>query len=890
MFKGIPKALTVLSGTVLLLCAPVALKAQLIADPARKADISAMLERQKNLPAVRQDALFSVFSQPLTPDERQALEFLYAYMPLSDLADYNGQFYLDQVRAILKARAEMPWGKSIPEDVFLPFVLPLRVNNENLDAFRVVMYDELKKRVSGMSMYDAAREVNHWCHEKVTYRGTDERTSAPLATVKTSFGRCGEESTFTVTALRTVGIPARQVYTPRWAHSDDNHAWVEAWIDGKWYFLGACEPEAKLNMGWFAAPSQRAMLVHTRAYGRYFGKEPVIDSGERFSELNLIANYADSKTIFVKVLDPSGKPSGGARVEYQLYNYAEFYPIAKNITDENGISSLTTGFGDLLVWTTKDGLVSYSKITVESTDTLVLKLAPFNPVHATLELDLVPPVEKTPVTPEVSEAESALNARKLLHEDSIRTAYMHSFKDSAWAAGFAVQYGLDEAATEEIFRQAYGNWEEIKTFLESAFPLQRPWAIRLLRAVTQKDLRDTKSAILLDHLQNGFLYDKGLSEEDPEFYASYVLSGRISNEMMRPWRKFLQQSFDEAFAARSRNDISTLVNWIKDNIRTDETANLHSRSPLSPQGVYELKVCDRRSRDVFFVAVSRSLGIPARINPATYMPQYHDGNTWQNIAFEPVTENLNSKGTVRFVNGKEGTEPKYAVNFTIAKLNDGVFRSLDFEYGASVSDLDSVTVETGDYYLVTGNRLADGSVLASVSYFVVKPDETVCISVNMREQQTPQLPWGKVATGAFPVTDFGSRKTKPLEDFTKNAGSVIVWIDPDKEPSKHVMADIPAVRSILEKWGGGVLFLLNEKKLTPAFKPANFKGLPAQSTFAFDTGDNLLKQVEKLKSRSLGNNLPVIVIADKAGNLVYFSEGYKIGIGEQLAKEINRMR
>ena len=32
---------------------------------------------------------------------------------------------------------------------------------------------------------------------------------------------------------------SRQVYTPRWAHTDDNHAWVEAWVNGKWYFLGA---------------------------------------------------------------------------------------------------------------------------------------------------------------------------------------------------------------------------------------------------------------------------------------------------------------------------------------------------------------------------------------------------------------------------------------------------------------------------------------------------------------------------------------------------------------------------------------------------------------------------------------------------------------------------
>ena len=170
------------------------------------------------------------------------MEFLYAYMPLSDLADYQPEFFLKNTKFSLKSRTEMPWGKTIPEEEFLHFVLPLRVNNENLDNFREVMYDEIAQRIKGLSMKDAVLEINHWCHEKVNYRGTDSRTSAPLSTVKKTFGRCGEESTFTVTAMRTAGIPARQVYTPRWAHTDDNHAWVEVWIDGKWHFLGACEP------------------------------------------------------------------------------------------------------------------------------------------------------------------------------------------------------------------------------------------------------------------------------------------------------------------------------------------------------------------------------------------------------------------------------------------------------------------------------------------------------------------------------------------------------------------------------------------------------------------------------------------------------------------------
>lgn len=176
--------------------------------------------------------LFEVFNEEMTQEEREAMMFLYAYMTPGDIADYSGEFYLKNVRLTLQDRKQTSWGTQIPDLIFRHFVLPIRVNNENLDNSREVFRQELMPRVEKLSMYDAVLEVNHWCHEKVVYTPTDSRTSAPLATVKTAYGRCGEESTFLVAALRAVGIPARQVYTPRWAHTDDNHAWVEAWVDG----------------------------------------------------------------------------------------------------------------------------------------------------------------------------------------------------------------------------------------------------------------------------------------------------------------------------------------------------------------------------------------------------------------------------------------------------------------------------------------------------------------------------------------------------------------------------------------------------------------------------------------------------------------------------------
>ena len=95
---------------------------------------------------------------------------------------------------------------------------------------------------------------------------------------------------------------------------------------------------------------------------------------KNYTDVNNLSKYAVTKKIFVKVTDRDDVPVNNALVEYQLYNYAEFYPLAVVPTDENGISQFETGLGDLLIWAHKDDNFDFKKISVSETDTLVLKL------------------------------------------------------------------------------------------------------------------------------------------------------------------------------------------------------------------------------------------------------------------------------------------------------------------------------------------------------------------------------------------------------------------------------------------------------------------------------------------------------------------------------------
>ena len=120
---------------------------------------------------------------------------------------------------------------------------------------------------------------------------------------------------------------------------------VEAWADGKWYFLGACEPESVLNLGWFNAPASRAMLMHTRVFGNYNGPEEVLLRTNNFTEINLTSNYAPTAEVKFEVKDTDGNPVNGAKVEFKIYNYAEYYTAVTKRTDAQGRTSLSAGKG-----------------------------------------------------------------------------------------------------------------------------------------------------------------------------------------------------------------------------------------------------------------------------------------------------------------------------------------------------------------------------------------------------------------------------------------------------------------------------------------------------------------------------------------------------------------
>ena len=822
---------------------------------------------------------YNTQKENLTADEQEALKFLYAYMPLADVTDYPTSFFADNVRMSFKARKEMPWGKNVPELLFRHFVVPIRVNNEALDNARSVFYNELKDRIKGMSMMDAIIEVNHWCHEKVTYQPSDARTSAPLATLKTATGRCGEESTFAVAALRAVGIPARQVYTPRWAHTDDNHAWVEAWADGKWYFLGACEPEPVLNLGWFNAPASRAMLMHTRAFGDYNGPEEVMLRTSNFTEINLTSNYAPVAPIDFYVKDGEGKPVENARVEFKIYNYAEFFTAVTKYTDANGHTSLSAGIGDLVVWASKDGKYTYQKVSFGKDKETILTLpegAPTSSVGA-LEtsappkctyLDLVPPKED-PQLPYVSDEMHKENQRRFALEDSIRKAYTATFPTMEEAKR------INERGAEYIFKSR-GNKQTIVDFINRHSD-NEDRVMGILATLSDKDLRDITTEIL----------------EDSYNATTDQLSPRVEDELITiPFKQYFETAFSKKAADAFRADPMKLVEWIKKNIRLNPDKKA-LRIAQTPVGVMKSKITDERSRDIFFVDVARSLGIEAQKDAVTGKIQYKKNGEWQDVKFDNTADKTSTAaalGTIKltYEPTKLLDNPKYYSHFTISRIENGTAQLLNFDEGQA--DMGNGTtwsntfkngykLDAGTYMLTTGTRLANGSVLASNRIFEIVKGQTTTLPLEIRQNTNEVTVIGSFNSESL-VTKDG--KEVSLLSQTGRGYYVVGILGVGQEPTNHALHDIEKMKEAFEAWGRPVVLLFESEADAAKFNHDEFPDLPSTVQFALDKDGSVRKQIAREMKLMNEKQMPMFIIADTFNRVVFVSQGYTIGLGEQM--------
>jgi hypothetical protein len=280
----------------------------------------------------------------------------------------------------------------------------------------------------------------------------------------------------------------------------------------------------------------------------------------------------------------------------------------------------------------------------------------------------------------------------------------------------------------------------------------------------------------------------------------------------------------------------------------------------------------------------RSLGIPARLEEGRLIPQYFKDDKWHDVYFTGQIPPSEKKGFVRIKTSENKPVPEYYKHFTLARFDNGRYITLEYDFNRKASEFsEEIALPPGKYMLVTGNRISDDRILSDLTFFELQESEHRELVISLRKESVEKKILGKF--DLLKVTNlFDSNNS--LRSSIEKQGMVIIWFDPDKEPTKHIFNDLPLLKAELDSWGGYFVFLNGKSSISAGFDPASLKGLPLNSLFANDPNLEILDS--SISTEILpGENLPVVMITDNMGNIIYISTGYRIGIGEQILKQVS---
>ena len=475
-----------------------------------------------------------------------------------------------------------------------------------------------------------------------------------------------------------------------------------------------------------------------------------------------------------------------------------------------------------------------------------------------------------------TEEETAANAKRLSYEDSLRNAYTTTFptkenfknllpEDWCWKPRL-----FSDDQVWEIVHKSEGNYSEIYKFFDSwSGPYRSGEHIYdYLKSYSDKDLRDITADVLKSHVTVFDWLDrvKGTCTNRPYTYDVYkkgILPARISNEMVLPYR--------EELVCLKGMTADEIKHWVMDSITIDDSSNYYN-CPISPMGVYKIRRADSHSRDIFFVAACRAAGVPAYLDNATNSIYVWENASWVAKDFKDPKDPKGPKAaklTLTY-HGKEPAKPVYWPHFTLAKLENGDLRTFDFEDDPRMANFPAtIELEPGTYCLSTGNRYPDGAVRSRLEFFEIRSGEKVTkeiVILPLEVKETKSLKVEKCLE-LFDGIE--------LWDYADNTGMLYINLGDYSEPSKHLIVELKQLQKEMKQWGG-ITFMVGPRKLNMTDWHL------ANTDIAYNKGILEQRILEATKSTTV--QYPLVALIDKEGHILYHSQGYKIGVIEQILK------
>jgi hypothetical protein len=196
-------------------------------------------------------------------------------------------------------------------------------------------------------------------------------------------------------------------------------------------------------------------------------------------------------------------------------------------------------------------------------------------------------------------------------------------------------------------------------------------------------------------------------------------------------------------------------------------------------------------------------------------------------------------------------------------------------------------MDVGSYLLLSGTRLANGSVLAHLEFFNVKAGQNTKTRLILRKSSDAVSVIGNMDVESL-YRPAGGGAEQSLLSATGRGYFLLGILGAKQEPTNHALNDMARVAEGFEHWGRRIVLLFPDERGLKLFDAKEFPGLPHTICYGVDVhhiADAIAANLHLPKAGSL----PIFVIADSFGRIVYVSQGYTIDIGEQMLGVIHKL-
>lgn len=219
------------------------------------------------------------------------------------------------------------------------------------------------------------------------------------------------------------------------------------------------------------------------------------------------------------------------------------------------------------------------------------------------------------------------------------------------------------------------------------------------------------------------------------------------------------------------------------------------------------------SRKILFVAIARTFGIPARLNPMDGAMEYLDAGSGKTgsrrLCRQPFPGSDRRKGEgipSGIYRCRHGMD--LWTELVCSTSGEKGYFTLELEELSWENGKLGVEVDPGVYRIITGNRLPNGNVFGKSLTFRVEKGEEKTVEMSFRDAKLKDM-LENISILPFNLLDKDGSKV-PAADVTRGDRKILFWLEVSKEPTEHILNELMERKEAFENYQREPSFIIKK--------------------------------------------------------------------------------